>query len=63
MTVWDKFCYYGGIVGMFVVVGIVVEAIRTGEYVLIAKAIPVLLASLYLFAQGRKAKHQGGTQA
>jgi len=56
MTAWDKFCYYGGIVGFFVVVGIVAEAIRTHEYILIARAVPVLLASLYLFVKGREAR-------
>ena len=60
MTAWDKFCYYGGIAGFFVVVGVAVEAIRTSEYVLIARAVPILLASLYLHAQGRKAKQSGG---
>ena len=59
MTAWEKFCYYGGIVGFLVVVGVVVEAIRIGEYILLARAIPVLLASLYLYSKGRAAK-QGG---
>lgn len=48
MTVWDKFCYYGGIVGFFVAVGVVVEAIRTSEHMLIVRAVPIVLASLYL---------------
>jgi len=61
MTAWDKFSYYGGIVGFFVVIGVVAEAIRTGEHILIARAVPVLLASLYLFAKGREAKQQNGT--
>jgi hypothetical protein len=60
MTAWDNFCYYGGIVGFFVTIGVVVEAIRTGEHILIARAVPILLASLYLYAQGRKAKQSGG---
>lgn len=59
MTAWDKFCYYGGIVGFFVVVGIIVESIRTSEYILILKCVPVLLASLYLYAKGKQAKEQG----
>ncbi len=58
MKFWDKWCYYGGMIGIVLAIAGIVEAIRIDQNILILRALMILGVGVYFLSRGRRAKQE-----